>query len=101
LNDLESRNGTRINEEYVQYSPLKHNDVIRIGRNSLTFLTKEKAVASPTKPLFIDKEDDYAKWHQHTMKIYPEENCQVDSQSLLISPEHDESPDERAAPFLF
>ncbi len=100
LNDLKSRNGTRINEEYVQNSPLKHDDVIRIGRNSLTFLTKEKAVISPTKSLFFDKEGDYAKWHQHTMKINPEESCQVDSQSLLIPPERDVKPAERAVPSL-
>ncbi len=101
LNDLESRNGTRINEEFVQYSPLKHDDVIRIGRNSLTFLTKEKSVASPTKSLIFDKEGDYVKWHQHTMKISPEDSCQADSQSLLIAPGRDERPPEQSPPSLF
>ncbi|UCE20738.1 MAG: FHA domain-containing protein, partial [Candidatus Aminicenantes bacterium] len=100
LNDLKSRNGTRINEEYVENSPLKHDDVIRIGRNSLIFLTEDKAVASPTKSLFFEKEGDYAQWHQHTMKINPEESCQMDSQSLLLPPEPQERPAERVAPSL-
>ena len=86
LNDLESHNGTRINEELIQSHSLKHEDEIRIGQYRLAFLTKEKTISTPTKTLLLEREGDYGQWHQQTLKINPEESCQIDSQSLLISP---------------
>ena len=87
MTDLGSHNGTRVNEEFVQKHLLNHNDEIRIGQNRLTFLTKEETSPSIAKTLVIEKDSDYEKWHQRTMKISPEESGQKDSHSLLISPE--------------
>jgi adenylate cyclase len=98
LNDLASHNGTRVNEEFIQSHSLKHDDEIRLGQYRLTFLTKEKTVSTPTKTLLLEKEGDYGQWHQQTLKINPEESCQIDSQSLLISPEPKKSQKEQAAP---
>ncbi len=101
LNDLESHNGTRINEELIQSHSLKHEDEIRIGQYRLAFLTKEKTISTPTKTLLLEREGDYGQWHQQTLKINPEESCQIDSQSLLISPEPKKSQKEQAAPARF
>jgi pSer/pThr/pTyr-binding forkhead associated (FHA) protein len=98
LNDLKSHNGTRVNEKFIQSHSLKHDDEIRLGQYTLTFLTKEKTVSAPTKTLLLEKEGDYGQWHQQTLKINPEESCQIDSQSLLISPEPKKSQKEEAAP---
>lgn len=87
LTDLGSHNGTRVNEKFIQNSRLNHNDEIRIGQNRLTFLTKEETSPSIAKTLVMEMDTDYEKWHQRTMKINPEESCQKDSHSLLISPE--------------
>jgi len=87
LTDSGSYNGTRINEEYIQKALLKHNDEIRIGQNRLTFLTKDETSPSITKTIVLEKDSGYEKWHQQTVKISPEESCQKDSHSLLITPE--------------
>jgi adenylate cyclase len=101
LNDLESHNGTRVNEELIQSHSLKHEDEIRLGQYKLAFLTKEKTISTPTKTLLLEREGDYGQWHQQTLKINPEESCQIDSQSLLISPEPKKSQKEREAPARF
>jgi len=87
LNDLESRNGTRVNEQFIQSIDLKDEDEIRIGGNRLAFMTEERSAFSPARTLILEKEGDYAKWHQQTLKVDPEESRLVDSQSLLASPE--------------
>jgi len=97
LHDLESRNGTRVNDQLVQSSDLNHEDEIKIGGIRLTFLTKKRTAPSPTKTLVLEKEGDYAKWHQHAMKVNPEESCQLDSHSLLIPTKPQKKAEDRAA----
>ncbi len=97
LHDLESRNGTRINDQLVQSSDLNHEDEIKIGGIRLTFLTKERTAPSPTKNLVLEKEGDYAEWYQHTLKVNPEESCQMDSHSLLIPTQSPKKAEDRLA----
>ena len=101
LNDLESRNGTRINEQFIQSIDLKDEDEIRIGGNRLAFMTEERPAFPPAKTLILEKEGDYARWQQRTLKIDPEESCLVDSQSLLAFPEPQEDRKKGALPGLF
>jgi pSer/pThr/pTyr-binding forkhead associated (FHA) protein len=46
LTDLGSYNGTKVNGKLNQSVLLKHNDKIKIGLTSLTFLVEEKDAAS-------------------------------------------------------
>ncbi len=87
LVDLGSRNGTKVNDNFIQRVFLKHEDEIRIGHNTLIFLTRKKTSPPLKKSLVFEKEGDYENWYQQTMKISPEERCQSDSHSLLISAE--------------
>ncbi len=101
LNDLESRNGTRVNEQFIQSIDLKDEDEIRIGGNRLAFMTEERSAFSPARTLILEKEGDYASWHQQTLKVDPEESRLVDSQSLLAIPEPWEDLKKGALPRLF
>ncbi|UCC40486.1 MAG: FHA domain-containing protein [Candidatus Aminicenantes bacterium] len=92
LKDLGSHNGTRVNEKFIQKLSLEHNDEIRIGRNRLTYLTKEETSPSIAKALVMEMDTDYEKWQQRTVKINPEESRQKDSHSLLISSESVKGP---------
>ncbi len=87
LTDLGSHNGTKVNEKFVNKSTLKHDDEIKIGNSKLTFLTKEKTSPSLLDTFSLAKESEYEKWHQQTVKISPEESCQDDSRTLLVSSE--------------
>ena len=42
LNDLNSTNGTYINESKVDKQLLKHKDVIRVGWNNFTFINEDE-----------------------------------------------------------
>lgn len=101
LNDLESRNGTRVNGQFIQSVNLKDEYEINIGGNRLAFLTEEKTAFSPARNLILEKEGDYARWHQQTLKIDPEECRLGDSQSLLVAPEDQETLKKGAAPGFF
>jgi len=87
LTDLGSHNGIIINEKFVHMLQLKHDDEIKIGNTKLTFLTKEKKSPSSLDNLVVTKDSEYEKWHQKTVKISPEESCQDDSRTLLVSSE--------------
>lgn len=101
LNDLESRNGTRVNGQFIQSVNLKDEYEINIGGNRLAFLTEEKTAFSPARNLILEKEGDYARWHQQTLKVDPEECRLGDSQSLLVAPEDQETLKKGAAPGFF
>ena len=65
LEDLESTNGTFINDRRVSHHTLQHDDVVRIGSHTLTFdaehgrvvestQTAERLVANPGETVFLD-----------------------------------------------
>jgi pSer/pThr/pTyr-binding forkhead associated (FHA) protein len=59
IEDLQSTNGTFINEKRIVTSALHHNDEILVGQHTLVFLHPEVAVESPppaTTPKNIDSE---------------------------------------------
>ncbi|MEK7744328.1 MAG: FHA domain-containing protein [Elusimicrobiota bacterium] len=50
VEDLDSTNGTFVNEKRVMKSGLHHNDSIGIARHSLVFMDEKAAAAPPPKP---------------------------------------------------
>ena len=50
VEDLDSTNGTFVNEKRVMKSGLHHNDAIGIARHSLVFVDEKAAAAPPPKP---------------------------------------------------
>ena len=42
LNDLGSTNGTYVNEQKIDKQLLQHNDVVRVGWNSFTFINEDE-----------------------------------------------------------
>jgi adenylate cyclase len=82
LTDLESYNGTRVNEKPIQRTLLKHNDKIRIGRSRLIFLTEKEP--PPEDSLILTTDDEYESENKHILKS-PSEGGAVDSQELLVS----------------
>jgi general secretion pathway protein E len=47
VRDLGSRNGTGVNGKRVAVQPLRHGDVVRVGRFDIRFVDPEQAVRSP------------------------------------------------------
>src|SRR5579859_6241192 len=55
VEDLESTNGTYVNEKRVQKAPLRHNDVIGIAKHALVFVAEPAAAAdSPSQRGGVD-----------------------------------------------
>jgi len=85
LSDLGSFNGTVVNETSIQRVLLKHKDIIKIGRNTLTFLAR----AQPLKPfrgaLTLSTISDSGKEVEPIIKGSSETFSPVQSQDLLVS----------------
>ena len=64
IEDLESTNGTAVNEEKVKTRELKHDDVIGVAKHELVFLedTSHAAVAAHTAPK-EEKEEEASDAH--------------------------------------
>jgi len=95
LTDLGSYNGTKVNEKSVQSILLKHNDKIRIGLSSLTFLTEKKERLSPEDSLVLTTDSDYEKEHKQVLESLSGSGFS-DSQELLVSVEDLKGPKEGA-----
>ena len=95
LTDLGSYNGTKVNEKSVQSILLKHNDKIRIGLSSLTFLTEKKESLSPEDSLVLTTDSDYEKEHKQVLESLSGRGFS-DSQELLVSVEDLKGPKEVA-----
>ncbi|VAW70914.1 hypothetical protein MNBD_GAMMA09-3910 [hydrothermal vent metagenome] len=42
LSDMQSTNGSFVNEQKVEKQPLRHKDVVRIGWNNFTFINEDE-----------------------------------------------------------
>ena len=98
LTDLESSNGTRVNEKPIQRTLLlKHNDKIRIGGSSLIFLTEKEQEPPPENSLILTTDDDYEGENRHILKSLSEGGA-IDSQELPVSVEDRELKEAAIAP---
>ena len=70
LTDLGSFNGTKVNEESIQSTLLKHNDRIKLGLVKLIFLTKEETTPSSAESLILITEDSDEKRHYSGIPEY-------------------------------
>ncbi len=87
LTDLESSNGTRVNENPIQRTLLRHDDKIRMGRSRLIFVTEKEQEPLPEEhSLLLTTDDEYEDENKHILKS-PSEGGAVDSQELLVSAE--------------
>lgn len=64
VEDLASTNGTLVNGNHINKSPLKHGDIIQIGHHQFTFLSEGESKYEPT--MFIKAEMD------ETQMVLPE-----------------------------
>ncbi|MEE8300427.1 MAG: FHA domain-containing protein, partial [Desulfatiglandales bacterium] len=95
LTDLGSVNHTEVNEEKIQSALLKHRDRIRMGRSSLTFLTKKEERVSPEDSLILTADNGYENENRQIIMGLSESSA-VDSQALLVSVEDMKIPKEAA-----
>jgi adenylate cyclase len=95
LDDLGSYNGTKVNDSFSQSILLKHNDKIKIGLKSLTFIDKREKGLSPEDSLIITADSDYEAENKQIIKSLSESSA-IDSQKLLISLEELEGPKEKS-----
>jgi pSer/pThr/pTyr-binding forkhead associated (FHA) protein len=97
VTDLQSSNGTRVNEKPIQRTLLKHNDKIRIGGSSLIFLTEKEQEPPPENSLILTTDDDYEGENRHILKSLSEGGA-IDSQELPVSVEDRELKEAAIAP---
>ncbi len=95
LTDLGSVNHTEVNEEKIQSALLKHRDRIRMGRSSLTFLTKKEERVSPEDSLILTADNGYENENRQIIMGLSESSA-VDSQELLVSVEDMKTPKDSA-----
>ena len=95
LADLGSYNGTKVNDSFSQSILLKHNDKIKIGLKSLTFIDKREKALSPEDSLIITADSDYEAENKQIIKSLSESSA-IDSQRLLISIEELEGRKEKS-----
>jgi adenylate cyclase len=93
LTDLGSFNGTQLSDKAVQSALLKHNDQIKIGVTTLTFLTKKKGEPSLSESIILTPGSDYEEDVQKVLKSSPQDGHR-DSQDLLISVEPEKAQKE-------
>ena len=98
LTDLGSFNGTKVNEESIQSTLLKHNDRIKLGLVKLIFLTKEEPIPPNAESLVLITEDGDEKKHHQILESRPEGANPHDTQALLITFESQSTHDETALP---
>ena len=86
LNDLGSFNGSRVNGDSVQSTLLKHDDLIEIGLNKLTFLTARTEKSSLTSSVILAADSDQETDRQKVVGSSPQEAL-GGSQELLVAGE--------------
>ncbi|OPX33746.1 MAG: hypothetical protein B1H11_12005, partial [Desulfobacteraceae bacterium 4484_190.1] len=84
LTDLGSFNGTKVNGKPVQGFFLQHNDRIRLGSTTLTFLVDNDTSVKERKSVVLTSESDQEREGQKIVKSSPLEGRR-ESQELLIS----------------
>jgi len=91
LSDLGSFNGTAVNETLIQSVLLNHEDIIKIGLNTLIFLSRPER-AKPFKGTLTLSTGTYlGKELEPIVKATSETASPMDSQNLLVSKEFGES----------
>jgi adenylate cyclase len=91
LTDLGSFNGTLVNETSIQSALLKHEDMIRIGLNTLTFLSPPQRGKPFKGTLTLSTGIDLGKELEPVIRASSETVSPMDSQDLLVSKEFGES----------
>jgi adenylate cyclase len=91
LTDLGSFNGTLVNETLVQNALLHHEDVIKIGLNTLAYLSRPQTGKPFKGTLTLSGELDLGKEPEPIIKASSETLSPMDSQDLLVSKEFGES----------
>ena len=91
LTDLGSFNGTIVNETAVQSALLKHEDVIKIGLTTLTYLIRPQKGKTFKGTLTLSGETGSGKEPEPIIKASSETSSPMDSQVLLVSKEFGES----------
>jgi len=84
LTDLGSFNGTKVNGKPVQGFFLQHNDRIRLGSTTLTFLVDNDTSVKERESVVLTSENDQEREGQKIVKSSPLEGRR-ESQELLIS----------------
>jgi len=96
LSDLGSFNGTLVNETVIQSALLKHEDIIKIGLNTMTFLSRPQTGKPFKGTLTLSAGTDWGIEPEPIIKASSETHRPMDSENLLVSKEFGES--ERALP---
>jgi len=91
VSDLGSFNGTMVNEALIQSTLLKHEDVIKVGLNTLTYLSRPQAVKPFKGTLTLSGGIDSGKEPEPIIKASSETFSPMNSQDLLVSKEFVES----------
>jgi adenylate cyclase len=87
LSDLGSYNGTLVNETPIQSALLKHEDVIKIGPNTLTYLARPLTAMPFKGTLTLSGGIDLGKEPEPIIKASSETFSPMDSQVFLVSKE--------------
>lgn len=87
LSDLGSVNGTLVNETLVQSALLNHEDIIKIGLNTLVFLSRPERETPFKGTLTFSSGGDPGKDVEPIVKATSETASPMESQDLLISKE--------------
>jgi adenylate cyclase len=96
LSDLGSFNGTAVNETLIQSVLLNHKDIIKIGLNTLIFLSRPERGKTFKGTLTLSTGTHLGKELELIVKATSETASPMDSQDLLVSKEFGES--QRALP---
>ena len=91
LSDLGSFNGTLVNEALIESTLLKHEDIIKVGLNILTYLSQPQAGKLFKGTLTLSGGIDLGKGPEPIIKASSETLSPMDSQDLLVSKEFGES----------
>jgi adenylate cyclase len=91
LLDLGSFNGTIVNDTQVQSALLKHEDVIKIGLNTLTYLARPQTAKTFKGTFTLSSGTDLGKEPEPIIKASSETFSPMDSQVLFLSKESGES----------
>jgi len=97
LLDLGSFNGTVLNETLIQSAFLKHEDIIKIGLNTLIYLSRPRTGKPFKGTLTLSGGTELGKEPEPIIKASSETFSPMDSQVLLVSKELADSG--RALPF--
>ena len=62
LEDLNSTNGTYVNGHAISKHPLKHGDVIVIGKHELRYINKSLSTADDDKTVLIKRQPEFSTY---------------------------------------